>query len=175
MYRFFDWSQGSWLFTVSNKKLWPGYKRAILKYFMNKDREAFKSRDFRKSYAAAAGPALQNVYNEARGKLASPLARWVSRSRFQLLISGSILGLVIIVVMIAVSLLRPDPAQPEIGAGDGAVTVALGSGGAAGTRLVFSFEVLPSAQPLSPRRLGSCPGTRLRTPMRLLRRRRAAW
>ncbi|MEK5447893.1 GAP1-N2 domain-containing protein [Paenibacillus sp. FSL R7-0331] len=153
VYRFFDWSQGSWLFTVSNKKLWPGYKRAVLRYFMNQDREAFKSREFRKSYAAAAGPALQNVYNEARSKLASPLARWVSRSRFQLLISGSVLGLVIIAVIIAVSLLRPDPAQPETGAGtggDSAVTVALGSGAAGGTRLVFTFEDTETCSAFNP-------------------------
>lgn len=161
VYRFFDWSQGSRLFTVSNKKLWPGYKRAILKYFMNKDREAFKSRDFRKSYAAAAGPALQNVYNEARSKLASPLARWVSRSRFQLLISGSVLGLVIIAVIIAFSLLRPDPAdtvQPETGSGEGAVTVAFGSGGAAGIRLVFTFEDAAECSAFNPAEIGLMSG-----------------
>ncbi|MDF9842462.1 MULTISPECIES: hypothetical protein [unclassified Paenibacillus] len=164
VYRFFDWSQGSRLFTVSNKKLWPGYKRAILKYFMNKDREAFKSRDFRKSYAAAAGPALQNVYNEARGKLASPLARWVSRSRFQLLISGSVLGLVIIAVIIAVSLLRPDPAdtaQPENGSGAGGastVTAMLGSGGTAGTRLVFTFEDAAECSAFKPAEIGLMSG-----------------
>ncbi|WP_039834041.1 hypothetical protein, partial [Paenibacillus sonchi] len=61
VYRFLAWSQGNPLFSISNKKLWPGYRRAILKYFQSSDREAFKSRDFRKSYAAAAGPALQNV------------------------------------------------------------------------------------------------------------------
>ncbi|MEC0168740.1 GAP1-N2 domain-containing protein, partial [Paenibacillus graminis] len=111
VYRFLAWSQGNPLFSISNKKLWPGYRRAILKYFQSSDREAFKSRDFRKSYAAAAGPALQNVYNEARSQLASPLARWVSRSRFQILISGCILGIVLIGAIIAISLLRPDPAD----------------------------------------------------------------
>ncbi|WP_379154305.1 hypothetical protein [Paenibacillus sp. sgz5001063] len=106
IYRFLAWSQGNPLFSISNKKLWPGYRRAVLKYFLNSDREAFKSREFRKSYAAAAGPALQNVYNEARSQLASPLARWVSRSRFQILISGSILGIILIIAIIAMSMLR---------------------------------------------------------------------
>jgi hypothetical protein len=143
MYRFFAWSQSSRLFTVSNKKLWPGYRRAILKYFLNSDREAFKNREFRKSYAASAGPALQNVYNDARAKLASPLARWISRSRFQLLITGSVLGIVVIALIIAISLLRPDTKDtvlPESspGAGQQPVTVALG-GSDAGNRLVFTF------------------------------------
>lgn len=111
IYRFFDWSQGNPLFMISNKKLYPGYRKAILKYFLSNDREAFKNREFRKSYVATARPALQNVYNEARSQLASPLARWFSRSRFRLLISGSIMGILIIVAVIVFGLLRPD--DPE--------------------------------------------------------------
>jgi hypothetical protein len=116
IYRFFAWSQGNTLFTISNKKLQPGYRRAILKYFQSSDREAFKNREFRKSYVATARPALQNVYNEARSQLASPLARWISRSRFRLLISGSITGILVIIAIIVFSMLRPeDPktALPE--------------------------------------------------------------
>lgn len=108
IYRFFAWSQGNSLFTISNKKLYPGYRRAILKYFQSSDREAFKNREFRKSYVATARPALQNVYNEARAQLASPLARWISRSRFRLLISGSITGILVIVAIIVFSMLRPE-------------------------------------------------------------------
>ncbi|WP_052429335.1 hypothetical protein [Paenibacillus borealis] len=108
VYRFLAWSQHNRLFTISSKKLWPNYRRAVLKYFLKNDREAFKNRDFRKSYSSAATPAMQNVYNEARSQLASPLARWVSRSRFQILISGTVLGVVLIVAIIAISLLRPD-------------------------------------------------------------------
>ncbi|CAH1215539.1 hypothetical protein PAECIP111892_04117 [Paenibacillus auburnensis] len=166
VYRFFAWSQGSRLFTVSNKKLWPGYRRAILKYFQNSDREAFKNREFRKTYAASAGPALQNVYNEARGKLASPLARWISRSRFQLLITGSVLGITVIAVIIAISLLRPDPADtvlPESSAGAGGsqppVTVALsGSGTAAGSRLVFTFADAAECSAFKPAEIGVMSG-----------------
>ncbi|WP_379144012.1 glycosyltransferase [Paenibacillus sp. sgz500992] len=147
IYRFLAWSQNNRLFTVSKKKLYPGYRRAILKYFLNSDREAFKSRDFRKSYVSAAGPALQNVYNEARSQLASPLARWVSRSRFQLLISGSILGIVLIGVIIAISLLRPDSPDTALPEGspapDGgqppAAVYLSGSGEGTGSRLVFTF------------------------------------
>ena len=108
IYRFFAWSQGNSLFTISNKKLHPGYRRAILKYFQSSDREAFKNREFRKSYVATARPALQNVYNEARSQLASPLARWISRSRFRLLISGSITGILVIIAIIVFSMLRPE-------------------------------------------------------------------
>ncbi|WP_410513636.1 glycosyltransferase [Paenibacillus sp. BR2-3] len=105
VYRFLAWSQGNSLFNLSKKKLQPGYRRAILKYFLNHDREAFKNREFRKSYADGAGPALQNVYNEARMQLASPLARWIRRSRFQLLIFGSFLGIILIASLILIRVL----------------------------------------------------------------------
>lgn len=108
VYRFFAWSQGHSLFAISNKKLYAGYRRAILKYFLSSDPEAFKNREFRKSYVAAAKPALQNVYNEARSQLASPLARWISRSRFQLLISGCITGILVIAAIIVFSMMRPE-------------------------------------------------------------------
>lgn len=103
VYRFLDWSQHSWLFASSGKKLWPNYKRAVLRYFLKSDREAFKNRGFRKNYMEAATPAMQNVYNEARAQLASPLARWVSRSRFQILISGGVLVILLITGMILIS------------------------------------------------------------------------
>ncbi|WP_340006916.1 glycosyltransferase [Paenibacillus sp. FSL K6-0276] len=114
IYRFFAWSQGNSLFTISNKKIYPGYRRAILKYFLNSDREAFKNREFRKSYVATARPALQNVYNEARSQLASPLARWISRSRFRLLISGSITGILVIIAIIVFSMLRPEDSKTAL-------------------------------------------------------------
>ncbi|MDQ0195471.1 GAP1-N2 domain-containing protein [Paenibacillus wynnii] len=115
VYRFLAWSEGNPLFTLSAKKLQPGYRKAILKYLLSHDREAFKNRDFRKSYVAAAGPALQNVYNEARVQLASPLARWIRRSRFQLLILTSFLGIIIIVSLILFSFLgsKGETALPE--------------------------------------------------------------
>ncbi|MEK4853531.1 hypothetical protein NST04_27070 [Paenibacillus sp. FSL H7-0756] len=103
VYRFLDWSQHSWLFASSGKKLWPNYKRAVLRYFLKSDREAFKNREFRKTHLDTATPAMQTVYNEARAQLASPLARWVSRSRFQILISGSILGIILIAAVILLS------------------------------------------------------------------------
>jgi hypothetical protein len=114
IYRFFAWSQGNPLFTISNKKLYPGYRRAILKYFLSNDRDAFKSREFRKSYVATARPALQNVYNEVRSELASPLARWISRSRFRLLISGSITGILVIIAIIVFSMLRPEDTKTAL-------------------------------------------------------------
>nr|WP_274528618.1 hypothetical protein [Paenibacillus piscarius] len=114
IYRFLDWSQHSWLFASSGKKLWPNYKRAVLRYFLKSDREAFKNREFRKNYLETASPAMQNVYNEARAQLASPLARWVSRSRFQILISGGVLVVLLITGMILISQLggRGDTAAP---------------------------------------------------------------
>ncbi|MBT2290308.1 glycosyltransferase [Paenibacillus albidus] len=149
VYRFLAWSQSSPLFKASGKKLWPGYRRAILKYFTNSDREAFKSRDFRKSYVEAAGPALQTVYNEARSQLASPLARWFSRSRFRLLMSGSIVGVVLIAAIIIFSMLRPDdkdaslaPQPSPVPSGQAPVRASLLSegGAAAGSRLLFIFS-----------------------------------
>ncbi len=161
VYRFLAWSQGNPLFSISNKKLWPGYRRAILKYFVSSDREAFKNRDFRKSYVSAAGPALQNVYNEARSQLASPLARWVSRSRFQILISGCILGVLLIAAIITISMLRPDSsdtalpansALPSATNGAGGLppaTVRLGSG-ANSSSLVFTFAAVADCSAFHP-------------------------
>ncbi|MFD2875252.1 hypothetical protein ACFTAO_03630 [Paenibacillus rhizoplanae] len=114
VYRFLDWSQHSWLFASSGKKLWPNYKRAVLRYFLKSDREAFKNREFRKTHLDTATPAMQTVYNEARAQLASPLARWVSRSRFQILISGSILGIILIAAVILLSQLGGDAARIQL-------------------------------------------------------------
>lgn len=161
VYRFLAWSQGNPLFSISNKKLWPGYRRAILKYFVSSDREAFKNRDFRKSYASAAGPALQNVYNEARSQLASPLARWVSRSRFQILISGCILGVLLIAAIITISMLRPDSSSTVLPEGSALPSATNGAGGLApvtarlgsgvnGGSLVFTFAAAADCSAFHP-------------------------
>ncbi|WP_151733205.1 hypothetical protein [Paenibacillus tengchongensis] len=152
VYRFLAWSQENPLFTVSSKKLWPGYRRAILKYFRTRDREAFKNREFRKTYAAAAGPALQQVYNEVRSQQASPLARWIGRSRMGLILSGIGLGVVVIGVLVVFSLLRQDDgkaALPEASApvpsaspaatGPAPVSVQLAAGTDSAGQLVFTF------------------------------------
>lgn len=165
MYRFLAWSQGRPLFSISNKKLQPGYRRAILKYFLSHDREAFKNRDFRKSYVAAAGPALQNVYNEARAQLASPLAKWVRRSRFQLMISGSLLGIILILVLILLRTLGsggedtalPNASpQPTVGqSADMAAAVYLrntegGSGEEERQQLLFTFAAVSDCSKFNP-------------------------
>ncbi len=54
------------------------------------------------------------MYNEARSQLASPLARWISRSRFRLLISGSITGILVIIAIIVFSMLRPDDTKTAL-------------------------------------------------------------
>ncbi|MBY9077457.1 hypothetical protein KIH86_11085 [Paenibacillus sp. HN-1] len=92
VYRFLAWSQDKPLFAVSSKKLYPGFRRAILKHFAAHDREAFKSRDFRKNELAAAGPALQGVYTEARNQVAPPLRKWASR-RFPFLLGTAVIVL----------------------------------------------------------------------------------
>ncbi|WP_379132159.1 hypothetical protein [Paenibacillus sp. sgz500958] len=120
MYRFLAWSDGNPLFMISSKKLQPEYRRAIMKYFLTHDREAFKNRDFRKNVVAAAGPALQNVYSEIRSKLSSPLARWIQRSRFQLMISGMLLVSILLITLILINVLGSggkDTALPQTSPG----------------------------------------------------------
>lgn len=92
VYRFFAWSQSNRLFASGPKKLFAGYRRAVLRHFTRHDKEAFKNRDFRKTYAAAARPALKSVYDEAKGQLASPLARMMGSSRFRLMSAGVLLA-----------------------------------------------------------------------------------
>ncbi|WP_310551726.1 GAP1-N2 domain-containing protein [Paenibacillus glufosinatiresistens] len=86
MYRFLEWSQDRPLFLKEPGRLEPGYRQAIVKDLVTHDREAFKSREFRKNHEAAAGPALLKAYAEARSRLATPVEQWVRRWRRPLLI-----------------------------------------------------------------------------------------
>lgn len=161
VYRFLAWSQRSRLF-VSGKKLQPNYRRAILKYFMTHDREAFKNREFRKTYADKAGPALQSVYADARAKLASPVARWLGRSKLPLLLSGIVLGLAVITVIVIAGQLGggADTAAPPAStsptaspaeSGPPPVTVRLDGGADSGNRLVFTFADAAECTSFSPK------------------------
>lgn len=155
IYRFLAWSQGNPLFILSNKKLHSGYRKAILRYFLSHDREAFKNKSFRKKYVGTAGPALQSIYNEASVQLASPMTRWIRRSRFPLLISGSVLGIVILSALIVINILNgsgKETALPEstpahtadgqnVDSAPAAVFLknTLGSNGERSSQLVFKF------------------------------------
>lgn len=149
VYRFLAWSQDRPLFAQSRKKLYPGYRRAILKYFERYDREAFKGREFRKAYADPAGPALQAVYTEAKGAAASPLARWMRKNRFPVLISGSLIVIVLILALVLQNLMNSDrqaaaPSAsaspvPSAAAEVDAAELYLASGDSGAPELLFRF------------------------------------
>ncbi|QWU17110.1 hypothetical protein SAMN04487895_11364 [Paenibacillus sophorae] len=173
VYRFLAWSQDSPLFSISSKKLHPGYRRAILKYFAGHDREAFKNRDFRKNYMAAARPALQSVYGEARSQLAPPLARWVRRSPSRLMIFGAAVIVLVIAGVLAASLLKGSgdeaaPAaspQPSPSQGTGNVSYPeaaayLESGdGKGGSSLMFAFASADACREFNPAEIKVDSGT----------------
>ncbi|MFD1772751.1 glycosyltransferase [Paenibacillus rhizophilus] len=173
VYRFLAWSQDNPLFAISSKKLQPGYRRAILKYFAGHDREAFKSRDFRKNHMAAAGPALQNVYGEARSQLASPLAQWVRRRRFQLMIFGAAVIVLLIAGVLAARLLKgggdeaapaaspqPSPSQPASGVSylEAAAYLVHGDG-KGGSSLLFAFASADACREFNPAEIQVDSGT----------------
>lgn len=171
VYRFLAWSQDNPLFTISSRKLQPGYRRAILKYFASHDREAFKSREFRKTYMAPAGPALQNVYGEARGQAASPLAKWVRRRRFQLMIFGAAVIVLLVAGTLAARLLKgggdeaapaaspqPSPTQSAAGAGYLEAAAYLERGGGGGS-LLFAFASPDACREFNPAEIEVDAGT----------------
>lgn len=76
IYEFMLWSQGHPFFAQS-RGLVPGYSTALLTYFKNHDRGAFKNKDYRTRYFDKAGAPLAKVFAEARLALSSPLKRFL--------------------------------------------------------------------------------------------------
>lgn len=98
IYEFLLWSQGHPYFARS-RGLVPAYSAAILAYFKKHDRNAFKSRDYRKRYFSKSHAALEQVLNKARFELSSPLIQFISRNQKKLLISSGIVLLAVVVIL----------------------------------------------------------------------------
>ncbi|MCR8845019.1 glycosyltransferase [Paenibacillus sp. SC116] len=100
LYQFFNWSETHPSF-IRARKLHPNYATAIVTYFKRHDRDAFKSRQYRKQYFEQAGPAIEPVYEKARYELSSPLARLFRNRKNVVLFS---LGTAVVVIGTVVGL-----------------------------------------------------------------------
>ncbi|WMT41517.1 hypothetical protein RE628_02950 [Paenibacillus sp. D2_2] len=98
IYEFMLWSQGNPYF-VHTRGLAPGYCVAILAYFQQHDKDAFKSRDYRTRYFDKAGAPLAKVFADARLTLSSPLKRFLVQNGKKVRTTTLIvtLGLVVVV------------------------------------------------------------------------------
>lgn len=103
IYKFLLWSQNDPNF-ARPRGLVPAYGSSILAYFKRHDKNAFKSREYRREYFSKAGPSLSTVLNKAKLELASPVSRFFSRNRKMVLMSSMISVLLILVVVLALTL-----------------------------------------------------------------------
>ncbi len=112
MYRFFHWTQTQPLF-MRPRGFVPSYAAAIIAYFKQRDREAFKSRANRKQYFSKAENALADVYKQAERELASPLGRLLRGRRGMLFMSIAALGVILIGAGLAWSFADKDAKDGE--------------------------------------------------------------
>ncbi|MBJ6360963.1 glycosyltransferase [Paenibacillus sp. GCM10012307] len=74
LYSFFRWSEQHPDF-MRPRGFVPAYRTVVMAYFKKYDRDAFKKRANVKRYFSKAGPHLQDLYNQVRLELSSPLMR----------------------------------------------------------------------------------------------------
>jgi hypothetical protein len=98
IYEFMLWSQGSPYF-VQARGLSSGYSSAILAYFKQHDRDAFKSRDYRTRYFDKAGAPLAKVFADARLTLSSPLKRFLVQNGKKVRMTTLIVALGLVVAV----------------------------------------------------------------------------
>lgn len=82
VYQYIEWSVKQPIFSKA-RGLVPAYATAIVQYFKTYDREAFKNKEYVKTYFSSPSSALKPVYTKVRAELASPFVRFMRRnSRF---------------------------------------------------------------------------------------------
>lgn len=98
VYQFIQWSAGQHMF-AGERGLIPAYASAILSYFKNYDREAFKKKDLVKKYFHAAKPKLKSVYAKVEIELSTPFVKFIRRNRKQLIRTSVFAGILLVVVV----------------------------------------------------------------------------
>ncbi|MFK0524920.1 hypothetical protein ACINKY_22205 [Paenibacillus illinoisensis] len=97
LYSFFEWSGSQRLFIRSSQAS-KAYSDAIVVYFKDHDREAFKSKSAFKPYYARASKTMKTVYDRAKNELSSPLVRMLTGKRKNLF-----LGSVIVILILGIA------------------------------------------------------------------------
>ncbi|ANA79598.1 hypothetical protein C7121_10090 [Paenibacillus glucanolyticus] len=90
VYQYIQWSAKQPVF-VKPRGLVPAYAAAIVQYFKTHDREAFKNKEYVKTYFSNPDPVLKGVYTKVRAELASPFMRFIrSHPRFVKIASAAL-------------------------------------------------------------------------------------
>ncbi|OIB01905.1 hypothetical protein AK95_03100 [Paenibacillus sp. LC231] len=95
VYQYMKWSAEQPVF-VRPRGLVPAYATAIVDYFKTYDREAFKNKEYAKTYFDSPAPILKPVYTKVRAELASPLVRWIRQHSRFVKITSSLLAVIVI-------------------------------------------------------------------------------
>jgi hypothetical protein len=98
VYQFIQWSATQTMF-VRDRGLVPAYASAIVSYFKNIDREAFKNKDLKKRYFASPSPKLKPVYAKVETELSTPFVKFLRRNRRQLVILSMFVGVMLLVLI----------------------------------------------------------------------------
>ncbi|WP_438348015.1 glycosyltransferase [Paenibacillus sp. FA6] len=98
VYQFIQWSASQRMF-VGDRGLIPAYASAIISYFKNMDRDAFKKKDLVKKYFASPSPKLKPVYAKVEIELSTPFVKFLRRNRRQLAILSMFVGVMLIVLI----------------------------------------------------------------------------
>ncbi|AOZ92578.1 hypothetical protein [Paenibacillus crassostreae] len=98
IYSFFQWSATQQMF-AAGRGLIPAYASAIIFYFKNMDRDAFKKKDVVKKYFTSVNPKLKAVYAKAELELSSPFMKFLRRNSRQLVKMCMVVGVVLIVLV----------------------------------------------------------------------------
>lgn len=95
VYQYIQWSAEQPVF-VRPRGLVPAYAAAIIDYFKIHDREAFKNKDYVKTYFSSPAPILKPVYAQVKAELASPLVQWFRRHSRFVKITSSLLVVIVV-------------------------------------------------------------------------------
>ncbi|WP_416293622.1 hypothetical protein ACM7Q1_22470 [Paenibacillus illinoisensis] len=112
LYSFFEWSGSQRLFLRSSQAS-KAYSDAMVAYFRDHDREAFKSKSSFKPYYARASKTMKPVYDRAKSELSSPLVRMLTGKRKNLFLGSVIVILILGIVGVTYALTNKSDAPEE--------------------------------------------------------------
>ncbi|MGF9699676.1 hypothetical protein [Paenibacillus sp. MABNR03] len=112
LYSFFEWSGNQRLF-IRGSQANKAYSDAIVAYFKEHDREAFKSKSAFKPYYARAGKTMKPAYDRAKTELSSPLVRMLTGKRKNLFFGSVIVILILGITGVTYALTVNKTESPE--------------------------------------------------------------
>lgn len=112
LYSFFEWSGSQRLFIRSSQAS-KAFSDAIVAYFKDHDREAFKSKSAFKPYYTRASKTMKPVYDRAKNELSSPLVRMLTGKRKNLFLGSVIVILILGIAGVTYALTNKTEAPEE--------------------------------------------------------------